>query len=158
MAIRDVHNAAFEQRLEADLVDALRADGDLTVSLVAENHDGVVGHIAFSPVTVEHNPQHRKIVGLGPLGVIPDKQGQGIGLALMAQGLAECRRLGVEAVAVLGDPAFYAKAGFQAANHFGLHYDEAIPNEYFMVLELKKVALAVIHGRVRYARGFDVFE
>ncbi len=157
-AIKRIHNAAFEQKLEADLVDALRADGDLTVSLLAEDHDCVVGHIAFSPVTIEHNPLSRKVAGLGPLGVVPGKQRKGIGLALMAQGLARCRHLGLEAVAVLGDPSYYAQAGFKAARNFGLHYSHEIPSECFMALELKEKALAQVSGRVFYATAFSMFD
>src|SRR5262245_38064758 len=107
-AIRAVHRSAFPADAEARLVDRLRANGKARVSLVAEADGLVVGHVLFSPVTVEGRST---CVGLGlaPLAVAPDHQRRGVGSALVREGLAACRRQGCGFVVVLGHPAYYPR-------------------------------------------------
>jgi putative acetyltransferase len=98
-AIHAVHLAAFPTDAEARLVDTLRDAGRLTISLVAVVEEGVVGHVAFSPVTVD------TIVGglgLAPIGVLPAFQQRGLGSRLIADGLAHARSLRVPFVVLLG--------------------------------------------------------
>ena len=92
-AVRAVNLAAFETRVEADLVEALREQASPVVSLVAEDVTGVVGHILFSPVTLD-GPPHPGVMGLAPMAVLPARQRQGIGASLVRKGLERCRQIG----------------------------------------------------------------
>lgn len=114
-AIHAVTEAAFRTEpasdgSEPDLVDRLRGDGDLALSLVAECGDAIVGHIAFSRVTITDGS--REWYGLGPVSVLPARHRQGIGTRLIERGLAELRGRGARGVVLLGNPAFYARFGF----------------------------------------------
>lgn len=110
-AIHAVVAAAFKQPDEADLVDALRADGDALVELVAIEDDAVVGHILFSPLTTDTGA---KFAALAPLSVTPGRQKDGLGTMLMQVGHELCRAAGVEALIVLGHPAYYPRVGYSA--------------------------------------------
>src|SRR5687767_7703728 len=107
-AIRAVHESAFPTALEARLVDALRDAGRLVVSLVAEEADRIVGHVAFSPVTVAGSSAG---LGLAPVAVSPDCQRRGTGGRLVTGGLAAAGASGAGFVVVLGDPGYYGRFG-----------------------------------------------
>ena len=131
-AIRALTEAAFEgaphsSGTEAAIVDALRAAGQLTLSLVAESGGAVVGHAAISPVTIGEGAGGW--FGLGPVSVRPDRQGRGIGAALVGEALARVERLGAAGCVVLGDPGYYQRFGFAVVP--GLRF-EGVPPEYFM--------------------------
>ena len=116
-AIHELTLAAFEPMpfsngIEAPIIRALRAAGDLTLSLVAEDDGVVVGHIAFSPVTIDG--VHAGWFGLGPISVRHDRQRQGIGKALIARGLELLKAQGARGVALIGNPAVYSRAGFES--------------------------------------------
>jgi putative acetyltransferase len=153
--VRAVITRAFGQPGEAVLVDALRAASALTISLVATLDRRVVGHIAFSPITIEPAPATAQtLLGLAPLAVDPDWQGQGIGSALVEAGLAACLELGAGLVVVLGHHDFYTRFGFETALPHGLTCDYEVPIEAFMVRELIPGTLAAIRGRVHYHAAF----
>src|SRR2546426_538557 len=116
-AIHVVHTASFPTGTEAGLVDALRAAARLCVSLVAVERDKVVGHVAFSPVSVAGATDG---VGLGPVAVLPSHQGHGIGSRLIREGLAACQQSGFGFVVVLGEPGYYGRFGFAPASRWGL--------------------------------------
>ena len=108
-AITDVTVAAFRthpfsHQTEHLIVNALRAGNALTISLVAEVDGHVVGHIAFSPVTVSDGT--RGWYGLGPVSVLPEQQRQGIGSALINEGLSSLKALGARGCALVGDPQY----------------------------------------------------
>jgi putative acetyltransferase len=109
--IHAVVAAAFGQPDEADLVDALRADGDVVVELVAEADRFIVGHLLFSPLITDTG---RRFAALAPLSVSPDRQKDGVGTALMQVGHELCRKAGIEAVIVLGHPDYYPRVGYSA--------------------------------------------
>src|SRR5690606_18603384 len=114
-AIHTLVAAAFDGHPHSDgsepaIVDRLRADGDLTISLVAEDGGEIVGHIAFSPVTISDG--NEGWFGLGPVAVAPQRQREGIGAALIEHGLALLRERGSAGCVVLGDPAYYGRFGF----------------------------------------------
>jgi putative acetyltransferase len=152
-AVRVVNRAAFETSTEADLVDALRAQAEPLVSLVADQDGAIVGHILFTPVTL---PDHAdlKIMGLAPMAVMPPAQRRGIGSALVRDGLDHCRQLGYWAVVVLGHPEYYPRFGFKPASHFGLGCEYDVSDEIFMALELKPGILTGKSGTIRYHPAF----
>jgi len=133
---------------EAEIVRALRADGDLTLSLVSEMKDGVAGHVAFSPVAIDG--RHADWFGLGPLSVRPDRQRQGIGSALVARGLELFRARGAEGCVVLGDPGFYGRFGFVSDG--ALRYG-SVPMRFIQAIAFDGDTPS---GELRYARAFDI--
>jgi putative acetyltransferase len=154
--VRDVLRRAFDRADEADLVDALRAAGKVQVSLVAESEGQVVGHVLFSAVTIAGDDT-LLASGLAPLAVVPRMHGLGIGSALVRQGLARCRRAGHAFVVVLGDPKFYSRFGFVAAESRQLHCEFDAPPGAFQVLELRRGALVAGPALVRYEPEFAAF-
>lgn len=151
-SIRQTNDLAFEGPLEGRIVDALRGTPD-SISLVATMNERVVGHILFTPVSVEPAVNVR-VAGLAPMAVHPDHQRSGIGGELIRAGLEECRRQGYSAVVVLGHPEYYPRFGFAPAHTFGLTCEFPSPPEAFMALELSPGALGGIHGLVRYRPEF----
>ena len=150
--IRAVHVAAFPEEDEARLVDALRGAGHAAISLVAEIEGRIVGHIVFSPVTIEGSPLSGKGLGLAPVAVLPSQQRLGIGSALIREGLAISRRQGFGFVVLVGHPEYYPRFGFRRGSDFGLD-NEYGADEAFMVLELTPGSLPPC-GLVRYGPEF----
>ena len=121
--------------------------------LIADDDDAIVGHILFSPVTLTAHPGLR-IMGLAPMAVVPARQRQGIGSALIREGLEHCRRLGFGAVIVLGHAEYYPRFGFTPASRFGLGCEYDVPDEVFMALELYEGILQGKSGTIRYHPAF----
>lgn len=149
-AIRSVNKAAFGVSVEADLIDRLRADGDLLLSLVAEGENGIVGYCGFSRLTIEKNGEHANGVSLGPVAVLPREQKHGIGQKMVRDGIARLKAEGETLIIVLGEPAYYSRVGFDvaAAAAFRTPYD----GPYLQVLRLSDDAPT--GGDVRYAAAF----
>lgn len=139
-------NAEHSSGTEAAIVDGLRAADALTVSLVALSNGEIVGHVAFSPVTIDE--ADHGWFGLGPVAVSPDRQRHGIGDALVRQGLDQLRARGANGCVVLGDPAYYVRFGFTADPRLTL---AGIPPEYFQALSFGE---AVPSGEVAYHSSF----
>jgi putative acetyltransferase len=150
-AIRAVTAAAFPSAAEANLVDALRRQQAAVVSLVADADGRVVGHVLFSPVTLDGGDAG--ILGLAPMAVWPERQRQGIGSALVRAGLDVAGQRGAAAVVVVGHPAFYPRFGFVPASRFGLRCEYDVPDDVFMALELIPGALRT-GGFIRYHAAF----
>lgn len=132
--IHEVTAAAFEamkisRHTEQFIVEALRAAGSLTISLVAEAKGHILGHIAFSPVTISDGTEGW--FGLGPVSVLPDFQRNGIGKALVEHGLSRLKVLKAKGCCLVGHPQYYRQFGF--VNATGLSY-EGVPPELFFVL------------------------
>jgi putative acetyltransferase len=155
-AIRRVLEAAFPTVAEARLVELLRAGEHLLVSMVAEEDEAIVGHIAFSPVQIDGQAIKGIGLGLAPLAVLPAQQRRGIGLSLVREGLAACGRAGYGFVVVLGEPAYYRRFGFDRADRWGLG-NEYGADEAFMVLELRDGAIPGRGGLVRFGPEFAEF-
>ncbi|HEU4386275.1 MAG TPA: N-acetyltransferase [Blastocatellia bacterium] len=155
-AIHSVNERAFGSPAEADLVDMLRRNGKAVLSLVATAEDSVVGHILFSIVTIDPDPEGRfRAVGLAPMAVLPERQNRGIGSMLVRDGLSKCRDAGFEAVVVLGHSHYYPRFGFVPASRFGLTSEYDVPDDVFMALELRPGSLkSVRNGIVRYQPEF----
>ena len=154
VAIRAVNELAFGSPVEADLVDALRARGQATLSLVAVEAERVVGHVLFSPVTIQSGGERVAALGLGPMAVLPTHQRQGIGSLLVRTGLAACRDAGHGCVVVLGHPEYYPRFGFTPARRHGVAWEHPAPDEAFMLLELRDGALGGRGGIARYQPEF----
>ena len=151
--VRTVNIAAFGTGAEAHIVDTLRSDVADHISLVADDHGEVVGHIMFSPVRAAGAPDLRA-VALAPMAVIPTRQRTGIGSALVRAGLDECRRSGTGAVFVVGHPAYYPRFGFSPASHFGFTCEFDVRDEVFMAAELIPGVLAGGSGIVYFHEVF----
>ncbi|MGA1790191.1 MAG: GNAT family N-acetyltransferase [bacterium] len=150
--IRNVHLQAFETETEANLVDSLRNTGIELISLVAEENGEVIGHILFSPVTIDGDI---KITGLAPMAVLPGWQRKGVGARLIDEGLKACENAGYGAVVVLGHPGYYPRFGFMPSANFGIKSEYDVPPEVFMVKELQKGVLKTITGTVKYHKVFN---
>ena len=149
-AIRALTAAAFENAphasgTEARIVDALRRDGDLALSLVAEADGSIVGHVAFSPVRIDGQDG---AFGLGPVSVVPDHQRRGIGRALIEEGLARLTDRRALACVLIGDPGYYARFGFRA----GALTCRDVPLAYVQGTALSGPPP---RGEIAYAPGFD---
>ena len=142
-AFRDM---PFSDGDEQDLVDRLRADGDLTLSLVAEDADRIVGHIAFSPVTISDGTSDW--YGLGPVSVLPELQRGGIGGKLIQRGIADMRAIGARGIVLLGSTEYYPRFGFEHDPQLAY---PGPPPEYFQRLVLEGEAPS---GTVSYAPAF----
>jgi putative acetyltransferase len=153
-AIRRVHELAFGRPTEADLVDTLCACGMATLSLVAVEDDRIVGHILFSPVTIESGDRTFRAVGLAPMAVLPKRQRQGIGSQLVKAGLVECRNAGYDGVVVLGHPTYYPRFGFVPASQYGIKSEYEVPDEAFMILPWHEGMLEDRGGVARYQPEF----
>lgn len=151
--IHAINCAAFETPAEAGLVDVLREQARPVISLVAEMHGAVIGHILFSPVTLDTDPA-LPLMGLAPMAVALEHQHSGIGSALVRAGLAQCRANGAAGVVVLGHPEYYPRFGFVPATGYGLRSEYDAPDEAFMALELMPGAFAGRKGLVRYHPAF----
>jgi putative acetyltransferase len=146
--VRAVLEAAFGRSAEADLVERLRAAGDLVLALVAEQRSAAAGYVAFPRLTLATRGRSIPAVGLAPLGVRPECRRQGIGGALVRAGLTQLRDDGERIVFVLGDPAYYGRFGFKAMD--GYVSPHAGPN--FQALRLAPDAPA--SGIVTYPPPF----
>ncbi len=150
-AIGGVTAAAFQtlpisNHTEQFIVEALRAAKALAVSLVAEMDGRVIGHIAFSPVTLSDGTQDW--YGLGPVSVLPEYQRQGIGKALIREGLSRLKDMNAQGCCLVGHPDYYRKFGFK--NISGLVF-EGVPQEVFFVLSFDG---RYPQGTVAFHEGF----
>jgi putative acetyltransferase len=154
-AIFNLTKAAFEHHRFGDhteqfVTDALRTANALTISLVAEVREQVVGHVAFSPVSVSGG--NRNWYGLGPIAVLPELQKQGIGMSLIQEGLLRLKSLGAEGCVLLGNPAYYERFGFRNTPDLVL---EGVPQIYFLALPFGE---REAHGTVSYHDAFSAKE
>ncbi|MDD2754946.1 MAG: N-acetyltransferase [Methanothrix sp.] len=154
-AISEITKAAFESldishHTEQFIVDALRDGNVLSLSLVAVAGNRVVGHIAFSPVTISDGSPGW--YGLGPISVLPELQKQGIGKSLMQEGLARLRSMGAKGCILVGDPGFYERFGFRSPRDLVI---EGVPQQFVLALPLeeKKASGTVVFHEAFTATG-----
>ncbi len=149
--ITEVTIAAFDSleisnHTEQFIIEALRSAGALTVSLVAEVDSRVVGHIAFSPVTISDGTKNW--YGLGPVSVLPTHQRRGIGKALIQEGLSQLKGIGAKGCCLVGHPEYYKKFGFENVAELAL---EGVPHEVFFALSFDG---HYPQGNVTFHEGF----
>ena len=153
--VRDVNSRAFGQTDEGRIVDKLRGQDMAVISLVAVEGERIIGNILFSPVKVESDSGEFEAISLAPMSVLPEYQRKGLGSRLVKAGLEECRKLGYEIVFVLGHPQYYPRFGFTQARKKGIDCEFEVQDEAWMVLELKKGALAGRTGTVKFQPEFS---
>jgi len=158
-AVRSVHEAAFGRPDEADLVDNLRSEGAVLLSLVAqveqqEMEQQIVGHTLFSRMSIETSTGPVSAGALAPAAVLPGHQRRGIGEQLIRCGLDRLRAQGERIVIVLGHPDYYSRFGFSSEKARFL--ESPFPPEAFMALELSSGALEGVRGKVRYPAAFGL--
>ncbi|KJF82077.1 GNAT family N-acetyltransferase [Photobacterium angustum] len=140
------HHEPGSEPTEHLIVNRLRDANALTLSLVAEVNNQVIGHIAFSPVLI--NGEATNWYGLAPVSVLPEQQGKGIGKALINEGLAQLKEHGAEGFVLLGEPEYYGRFGFKAQPELTL---TGVPAEYFLALPVKG---SIPTGEVSYHPAF----
>lgn len=150
--IHDLTIAAFKTTpyssgSEAPIIAGLRKGGDLAVSLVAVRGEDIVGHVAFSPVTI--GVESGGWYGLGPISVRPDIQRQGIGSALIEEGLSILRAKEAKGCVLVGDPAYYRRFGFRSYDN--LSYQE-VPTQYVQLLSFHSEPAT---GEVKFSPAFN---
>ena len=135
--VRLLNDKAFGQPVEGHIVDKLRQSCNRILSLVAISNNKIVGHIMFSPVTIETQEVVIQGMGLAPMAVLPELQNQGIGSILVKEGLRIIRNMSYPFVIVLGHKKYYPRFGFERASKYGLKSQwEGIPDEAFMAMIL----------------------
>lgn len=157
LAVYRVNAQAFGRDVEARLVEGLRANPDYVpeLSLVAEVGGEIVGHILFSPISIEVAKEAIPAISLAPLAVLPEHQNMGIGSALVMRGLEACCSLGHRIVIVLGHPNYYPRFGFstELAKELACPFGEA--GDAWMAIELQLGALRGVRGKVHYPKQFE---
>ena len=154
-SIRDVHIKAFGQNQEADIVDQLRQNCNDLLSLVAILKSQVVGHILFSPATIEGQGRNFSGMALAPMAVLPKYQKQGIGSELVRAGISKLKNRRCPFVLVLGHAEYYPRFGFEPASLYGIRSQWEVPDEAFMMLVLSEAEMKGISGVAKYRQEFD---
>lgn len=156
-AIARVNQLAFGRDNEARLIERLRDTSEYHpgLSLVAVDENQIIGHILFSQIAIKSEEAWIPALALAPLAVIPDRQYQGVGTALVEQGILVCHQLGHRIIIVLGHAEYYPHFGFQPASRFGIRCPFPVPDEVFMVLGLRPGALKAVQGTVVYPEAFN---
>ncbi|WP_204478324.1 GNAT family N-acetyltransferase [Aeromonas veronii] len=153
LPVYELLSAAFGRSDEAELVNRLRECGAAVVTMVEEEEYEFMGHLMLSPITI--NGMEGPWLGLAPVAVHPDWQGQGIGSDLIREGLDTALEMDWKGVVVLGDPAYYSRFGFRPASEFGLHCIYEVPADCFMAMELQERGFVGVQGEVLYHPLFD---
>ena len=150
-AIRDLNRLAFGQDQEGDIVDALRSNGAVLLSLVATLEDRVVGHILYSPIIVN------EVTGaaLAPMAVHPEYQRRGIGSRLVETGNRKIQEAGYPFILVVGHADYYPRFGFKPASTRGITCEWDVPDDVFLLLVLDEARMQGISGLARYRPEFS---
>ena len=155
-AVARVNEAAFGGPEEAAIVRSLREHGAVTLSLVAVLDGEVVGHVLYSPVTLESAGARLTGAGLAPMCVDPRHQRCGIGAQLVAAGNESLRAAGCPFIVVVGHPDYYPRFGFEPASRHAVRCQWDVPDAAFMLLPLDRERLLGVKGVARYRDEFLV--
>ena len=151
VAIRDVNRRAFGQDQEGNIVDALRSNGAVLLSLVAIQDDQVVGHVLYSPISVGSATG----AALGPMAVVPELHRQGVGGTLIETGNRIIKDRGHPFILVLGHAGYYPRFGFVPARSRGIQCEWDVPDEVFMLLVLDEEKMRGVSGLSKYRQEFS---
>jgi len=151
-AIAELNRVAFGGTFEAELIESLREDRRVELSLVAIIGGNLVGHVLFSDIDVEIDGRKVKALSLAPMAVFPPRQRQGIGTRLLEESLTRLRNGRYEAVIVLGHEDYYPRFGFSP--ELVRNFSAPFSGDAFMALELKPDALAGEAGTIVYPPAF----
>ena len=154
-AIGELLTNAFGSTEESLLVEDLRNSSNFIsdFSLVSIEGDLLSGYLLLFPIKIKYQDQETPSLALAPMAVLPEKQRQGYGSALVKEGLARARSAGWGSIIVVGHPDYYPKFGFELANKWNLSCPFDLPTEVFMALELKKGSI-IPNGYVEYPDPF----
>jgi putative acetyltransferase len=153
--IRVINEHAFGQPIEGQIVDRLRAQGGVSLSLVALSDRQLVGHILYSPVSISTGEKEIIGAGLGPMAVLPPFQRQGVGTALVAAGNQMLREAGAPFIVVLGHPEYYPRFGFVPASKYKIRCEWEVPDDVFMVLAIQREVMEGTSGQAKYRPEFS---
>jgi len=153
-SIHYVNEQVFDSPAEADLVDTLRKQEAFVLSMVALENDTIVAHVLFTEAIIDDLAVSFKALSLAPMAVLPEYQRRTIGSQLLNAALDKCRQSGYDVVIVLGHPDYYPMFGFTPAKPLGIQCEFDVPDDAFMVLELRENALAKWTGVIKYQPEF----
>ncbi len=154
--IREVNERAFGQPQEADIVDKLRDNCEGLLSLVAMEEGKIVGHILFSPATIEGGQGVVNGMGLAPMTVLPEMQCRGIGTQLVRTGIQYLKKMRCPFVIVIGHPEYYPRFGFEPGSRYGIESQwEGVPDDAFMILWLDRSMANQVTGIAKYRAEFS---
>ena len=151
-AVRDLNRRAFWQDQESNIVDALRANGAALLSLVATLNGQVVGHIMYSPLSIDGKFEG---AALGPMAVLPQCQRRGIGSRLIEAGNRKLKDDGCPFIIVVGHADYYPRFGFKPASEHGIKCEWDVPDNVFMLLVLDQAKMAGVAGLAKYRPEFS---
>ncbi|MEZ5308046.1 MAG: N-acetyltransferase [Pyrinomonadaceae bacterium] len=152
-AISAVLEAAFPTHAESELVSELRQNWNLSISLVAEIDEAIVGHVAFSPAFIDGAAPG---MGLAPMAVLPEFQRRGVGTLLANEGLKFAENAAIPFVIVLGDPEYYRRFGFRPAADWNIE-GEFGGGPAFQLIEFVSGSVPTDGGLARYSKEFRKF-
>ena len=150
--VREVNRRAFGQEQESNIVDALRTNGGVLLSLVAIMDDRAIGHIIYSPVSVGDMV---KGAALGPMAVLPEHQRQGIGSKLVEAGNRKMKDAGYPFIIVVGHAEYYPRFGFRPASQYGIKCEWDLPDDVFLVRILDLAKMQGVYGLAKYRDEFS---
>jgi putative acetyltransferase len=154
VAVIDVEDTPDEQLVATEPASVTVRGGEGTAW--GEASGKVAGHVLISEVTVTTERGEVPLLGMGPVGVLPEHQEQGVGTMLVDACLERLRKSGRAGVVVVGHPDYYPRFGFIPASRWGLYWEEEVPDEVFMALELSPGQLSAVRGEVRYRPEFSL--
>lgn len=155
-AIRTINKQAFGQPQEATIIGRLRTNCDGLLSLVALQGEKIIGHILFSPVTIEGHHGILKGMGLAPMAVLPEFQRQGVGTELVKTGVQMLKKSACPFIIVLGHSEYYPRFGFEPASRYRIKSQwEGVPDHAFMILWLDKTMMNHVSGVAKYRDEFN---
>jgi putative acetyltransferase len=149
---------AFSRKYEAELVAAIRNSGpfDPELSLVCVENEVIVGYVLFSPVVIRSaENDETPALALAPVAVLSAFRNQGIGTALIEEGIHRSYKKGVKIIVVLGEPGYYRRFRFEPAKDYQIKPPWEVPEGHFMVLALETNVLRDVHGVVHYPKAFS---
>jgi len=148
-------NEEFSDKKEHELVKRIReCDAFIPeLSIVAVDKE-IVGHIMLSKITIEQGGTTVDSLALAPVSIAPSHQKKGIGGKLITAALEKAKELGYGSVVVLGHPEYYQKFGFESASQWNIKAPFEVPDEVFMVMELRENTLQGVEGIVQYSSAF----